>query len=115
MFPMIRPILFAAFVLSGCAAWAHVGGCHFHGKKKADEATVKICANERKTALLDAGKIDASWKAVEPSSIKLGPGEKGDEWRVVYENPTIVNPSRQRIFMFFTPQGNFVAANHSGR
>lgn len=115
MKPFIHLILSTALCLSGTAALAHNGTCHFHGKTIANEATVKGCANERKASLLQAGKLEASWEQTEPASVKLGPTRKGEEWRVVYENPGASDPAKQRLFMFFTPQGNFIAANHSGQ
>jgi len=110
-----RLMLSLTLALSGQAVLAHTGNCHFHGKAIASEATVTHCANERMAALLQAGKLEASWQAVAPASVKLGPGPKGEEWRVVYDNPSASDSAKRRLFLFFTPQGNFVAANHSGQ
>jgi hypothetical protein len=115
MHTSLRHLLLAAFVISAGSASAHDSPCHFHGKKPASENTVKACADQRKAALLKAGKIDASWQALAPASVVLGPGPKGEEWRVIYENPQLDDAAKRRLFMFFTPQGNFVAANHSGQ
>lgn len=110
-----RLLLPLALALGGQAALAHSGNCHFHGKAIASAATVTGCADERKASLLQAGKLEASWQSVAPPSVRLSPGPKGEEWRVVYENPKAGDPAKRRLFLFFTPQGNFVAANHSGQ
>ena len=110
-----RLLLSLALALGGQAALAHSGNCHFHGKAIATAATVTACADERKASLLEAGKLEASWQSVAPPSVALGPGPKGEEWLVVYDNPKASDPGKRRLFMFFTPQGNFVAANHSGQ
>ena len=112
---LFRAGLLAALIAGAGQAAAHDSPCHFHGKKPAAEATVTDCADQRKAALLRSGKIDASWQALRPASVLLGPGAKGEEWRVVYENPQLADPAKRRLFIFFTPQGNFIAANHSGR
>lgn len=48
-------------------------------------------------------------------SISLVDGRKGKEWRVVYKNPGIADKTKASLFMFFTPVGNFIAANHTGQ
>ncbi|MFN3737530.1 DUF6488 family protein [Hydrogenophaga sp.] len=110
-----RLLLSLALALGGQAALAHTGNCHFHGKTVASATTVTACADERKASLLQAGKLEASWEAVAAPSVTLGAGPKGEEWRVVYDNPRASDPTKRRLFLFFTPQGNFVAANHSGQ
>lgn len=42
-------------------------------------------------------------------------GKKGKEWRVVYKNPSVTEKAKGQLFMFFTPVGNFIAANHTGQ
>ena len=56
-------ILAATWV--GQAAMASEGGsCHFHGSKPAAEATVLGCAEQRKAALVKAGKMDLKIRAL---------------------------------------------------
>ena len=62
-------ILAATWV--GQAAMASEGGsCHFHGSKPAAEATVLGCAEQRKAALVKAGKIDAPWQAIKHDKVE---------------------------------------------
>jgi hypothetical protein len=42
-------------------------------------------------------------------------GKKGKEWRVTYKNPAAPDRAKASLFMFFTPVGNFIAANHTGQ
>jgi hypothetical protein len=37
------------------------------------------------------------------------------EWQVVFSNPTASDETKKKLFMFFTLNGNFVAANHTGK
>lgn len=98
------------------AALADVGGsCHFHGNKPATEAVVTGCGNQRKAALVKAGKLDASWQAVKLDKAELVDGKKGKEWKLSFKNPAATDASKQTLYLFFSQPGNFIAANHSGK
>lgn len=93
---------------------AEGGSCHFHGSKPAAEATVTGCATQRKDALIKAGKLDASWQSIKQDKIETVQGKKGKEWRVNFKNPGATDKSKETLYMFFTPPGNFIAANFTG-
>jgi hypothetical protein len=38
-----------------------------------------------------------------------------EEWQVVFNNPSASDDAKKKLFMFFSLNGNFVAANHSGK
>ena len=113
--------LFAAFALFIAAiAFRPVfggpgDGCHFHGSKSAADSVVAKCADQRKELLVKNGKIDGSWGSIKYESISMIDGQKGKEWRVVYKNPAATDKAKTSLYMFFTPVGNFIAANHTGQ
>ncbi len=91
------------------------GACHFHGRTPASESTVVGCAEDRKDELVSEGKLDKSWNAVKkPDTAAIVQGKKAREWRVVYKNPAVKDAAKATLYLFFTPQGNFVAANFTG-
>ena len=116
----MKKSLIATIVLSA-AAWAPVAyadkgsSCHFHGAKAATESVVRGCADQRKQALVTAGKLDASWSAVKPESVEAVEGKKGKEWKLTFKNPAVVDPSKQTLYMFYSLPGNFIAANFTGQ
>ena len=67
----MKIILAIASLLSAFASaptWADEGAkCHFHGSKPAAESVVLGCANERKATLIKQGKLEASWKDIQPA------------------------------------------------
>lgn len=98
------------------AALADVGGsCHFHGNKPASETVVTDCAAKRKDALVKAGKLDASWRAVKLDKAELVDGKKAKEWKVTFKNPAAPDAAKQTLYLFFSQPGNFIAANHTGQ
>ena len=88
--------------------------CHFHGKKQAEEKTVLDCAEKRKEILINKGKIDGSWKAIQHEKIVQVDGKKGKEWMITFKDPTAKDKSKETLYMYFTLIGNFIAANFSG-
>jgi hypothetical protein len=108
-------ILTAALIFSSGAIADEASSCHFHGKTIATEEVVINCALDRKGVLIQQGKIDPSWKAIEQDKIELVDGKKGKEWLVTFTNPTVNDKTKEKLYMFFTAPGNFIAANFTGK
>jgi hypothetical protein len=104
-----------AFIFSQSAMAGAGEDCHFHGKKPAAKETVLKCADQRIEKLIARGKIDAGWKIIVPESIVSVDGEKSKEWKIVYKNPALTDKSKSSLYLFFSENGNFIAANHSGK
>ena len=108
-------ILTAGIIGAGGTMAAESSSCHFHGKKIASEETVTNCATERKEVLIKQGKIDSSWKTIEQDKIELVDGKKGKEWLVTFTNPAATDKKKEKLYLFFTAPGNFIAANFTGK
>lgn len=91
------------------------GSCHFHGNKPTTDTVVGGCANQRRDALVNSGKLNKQWQAAKHDRIELVDGKKGKEWRVTYTNPAEQDKSKSTLYMFFTPAGNFIASNFTGQ
>ncbi len=105
-------------VITAFSGPAHAGpgdGCHFHGSRPAAESVVIKCANERKESLVKGGKLDTSWSPIKHDSVAMIDGKKTKEWRVVYTNSAAADKAKTSLYIFFTPAGNFIAANHTGQ
>jgi Family of unknown function (DUF6488) len=111
------PIAALTLGLLATPARADAGGsCHFHGSKPAAEATVLGCAAQRKDKLVKDGKLDATWQPLKHDKAELVDGKKGNkEWKVSFKHPAPKDPAQATLYMFFTPTGNFIAANFSGQ
>ena len=116
----MKKSIFTALTLT-TALWTPVvlaspgGSCHFHGNKPAAEATVSGCAAQRKDALVKGGKLDAAWSAIKQDKIELVDGKKGQEWKVTFKDTAAKDKSKETLYMFFTPAGNFIASNFTGQ
>lgn len=113
---LINTIIFSLLTFAPFASNAGPGdGCHFHGSKPAAESTITQCAAQRKDTLVKGGKLDKSWAPVKHESIEYIDGKKGKEWKVTFANPNAPDQTKNNLFMFFSPPGNFIAANHTGK
>ncbi|MDP1549058.1 MAG: DUF6488 family protein [Nitrosomonas sp.] len=108
-------ILTATLIFSSGSIAGEASSCHFHGKTQVTEEVVINCAVERKDILIKQGKIDPSWKAIEQDKIELVDGKKGKEWLVTFTDPTVDDKTKEKLYMFFTAPGNFIAANFTGK
>lgn len=109
--------LFAAsgLMLSMPALAGDAENCHFHGSKAATQDVVSSCAVKRQQALISSGKIDKSWQAIKPASFEQVDGQRGKEWKVMFKDPAAADKTKENLYMFFTAQGNFIAANFTGK
>jgi hypothetical protein len=116
---MKKLITLASFVCAcSFAPVALAGGegeCHFHGNTPAPESTVKGCASQHKEALVKSGKLEASWQAAKQDKAELVEGKNGKEWKVTFKNPGVADKSKETLYLFYTPPGNFIAANFTGQ
>lgn len=116
---LIYTALFSLMSLSAISpvtSFADPGAsCHFHGSKPAAEPTILKCAYQRKDTLVKSGKLDKSWGPIKHESIAVVDGKKGKEWKVLFANLGASDKTKTNLFMFFTPPGNFIAANHTGQ
>ncbi len=104
-----------AFGLGGPARADGAGSCHFHGNKPAAQETVVGCAQQRKAALVKSGKLEAAWLNVKQDAVDSVDGKKGTEWKVTFKDPAAKDKTKETLYMFFTPAGNFIAANFTGQ
>jgi hypothetical protein len=112
----IQILTLALAITSSQSVFAGAGeDCHFHGNKPAAKETVLKCADKRMERLIARGKLDAGWKAITPESITTIDGEKGKEWKIVIKNPAANDKAKATLYLFFSENGNFIAANHSGK
>ena len=110
---LITKLLFLSF-LTVTPAIAGTG--HSHGQEKAittEQVTSRASQNIER--LIDAGKIDASWKEVKVSSIEQKTFSHDPEWVVKLTNNKISDTSKQSLYMFFSLGGTYLAANYTGQ
>lgn len=114
-FLMVSIMTVSCLSVADIALAAESSSCHFHGNKAAAPDTVASCAMRRKEILIEKGKIDKSWQPIQQDKLEQIDGKKGKEWRVTFKNPNSKDEVKGALYMFFTPTGNFIAANFTGK
>ncbi|MCF8210073.1 MAG: DUF6488 family protein [Rhodoferax sp.] len=98
------------------AAFAAAGSsCHFHGNAPIKEAILVGCASEYKDGLASKGKIDPSWKGAKVDKAETVEGKSMKEWKFTFKNPAEKDATKQTLYLFYSLNGNFIAANFTGK
>lgn len=88
---------------------------HSHEQKAASSEVVLNQASKKVRELVDTGKIDASWAEVKSSGIKQKTFSHDPEWVVTFKNSKISDPTKQVLYLFYYLNGNYIAANYTGK
>lgn len=91
------------------------GTGHSHAQEKAiTTEEVTSLASQNIQRLIDAEKIDPSWKEVDINKIEQKTFGHDPEWVVEYKNGKISEASKQTLYMFFSIGGRYLATNYTG-
>lgn len=85
---------------------------HSHGPVSEDVVSGK--AMKKVDRLAKAGKIDASWPGIKPASVEQKTYANGPEWVVTFKNKKVSDASKQTLYMFYSLDGHYIAANYTG-
>lgn len=97
-------------VFSGPGAPGHE---HSHGPVSAEAVQAKASAHV--ADLVTKGKLESSWKDVKPTKASEKKFEKGPEWVVEFVNSAVADKAKQTLYVFYTLDGNYLAANFTGQ
>ncbi len=107
---VLSSLLFASPVMAGPGNKHD----HSHGPVSKEEVIKRAIKNMKRLA--KAEKIDASWSKIKsPSSIEKKTFSKATEWLVTFTNDKTSDPSKKHLYIFFTLNGHYIAANHTGK
>lgn len=107
---VLSSLLFGAPVMAGSG---HDHG-HTHASTPADKKTVEKNAAKVKDALVESNKIDKRWASIAVTSSEKKIVNEGSEWLVIFANEKIEDPKKQKLYIFMTLGGEYIAANFTG-
>ena len=107
----ISTLFISTQVLAG-ADHEHGHG-HSHGPVSVDVVVGK--AVKKVKQLANSKKIDASWTAVKSSGAEKKTFGKGLEWVVSFENGKVKDATKKNLYIFFSLDGHYIAANYTGK
>jgi len=109
---LLSSLLFGAPVMAGAGHSHDADGGHSRGPVSSGEAVNQ--ASKKVKQLADAGKIDATWSGVQAVSVEKKTYAKGPEWVVIFKNDKVSDAAKQTLYLFFTLDGHYIAANYTG-
>jgi aromatic ring-opening dioxygenase LigB subunit len=75
-------------------------------EKTADKIFVSLIARE---------KVDKIWTAIKASTVAQKEVNGKAEWEVIYINKKVTNKEKQKLYIYLTLDGNYIAANFTGK
>lgn len=116
-------LIFSAFVF---ASTVHAGGGHAHdedgghsnhghsdGPISADK--VKTRATSTMQSLVKKDVINKSWNSIKAAKAEKKNFGKSEEWVVSFKNDKVKDKSKQTLYIFYSLDGHYIAANYSGK
>jgi len=88
---------------------------HSHSHTPVNQATAKTNATEIIAALIKKNKLDNSWSSITASSIEKITVKGNPEWRAIYINEKMTDTKKQKLYIFLTLGGDYIAANFTGK
>lgn len=106
-------LLFTLPALAGSGSGHSHGHGHSHAPLTSEQVEKK--ASQKVQSLVDAEKIDASWAGLKPDE---GTEQKvfshDPEWVVVFSNEEVEDLEKQKLYLFYSLSGKYIAANYTG-
>jgi hypothetical protein len=87
---------------------------HSHSQIPVDKATAEINATKAIAALVANNTIDKSWATITASSVEQKEFEGLSEWMAIFINDKITETEKQKLYVFLTLEGHYIAANYTG-
>lgn len=105
----LSTLFFTASVMAGPA-----GHGHSHEPTMVSQATATKNAELIVDSLIKKHKLDKSWTSIQASSTEKRHLNNVDEWVVTFFNKDIVDINKQKLYVFLTLSGEYIAANYTG-
>lgn len=99
------------------AVFAGSGHDHGHGHSHGPatkERAIKIATNVVSN-IADKGIIEESWKSVPATSAEQKEFDGQKEWVVIFNNEKVADTAKQKLYIFLTLEGKYLAANYTGK
>lgn len=113
---LLLGLIFSIFSVSTMAGSGHDHGHgHSHGNTPVNQEKAVINATEVVSGFVTKNKLDKSWGFIKASSVEKNVFKGNSEWVIIFINDKIAAPDKQKLYVFLTLSGDYVAANYTGK
>lgn len=88
---------------------------HSHSHAPVNQESAKITAKNIIGAFVRRKKLDASWMSIIASSAEKKEFNGKAEWIVTFTNDKIKDATKQKLYVFLTLGGDYIATNFTGK
>ena len=96
-------------------AFSGAGHEHSHSQGPISAEVAKQEATKQVTELVSKGKVDKSWSGIRAAKSYQKTFKKGPEWVVEFANSAAPDKAQQTLYLFYTLDGHYLAANFTGK
>lgn len=113
--------IFFSILLAIASIPAFAGGNHSHGHSHShepaavNEDVAKDNASKVVSKLIEEKKLDESWSSIKATSVEKKMVNNKPEWVVTFVNNTVTDTTKQKLYIFHTAGGEYIAANFTGK
>ena len=109
--------LLISFMLCFLSINAMAGSGHSHGYSPAPvtQGEAKSIAKNVIKSLVERNKVEKSWEFINSNSIEKKVIKGSPEWVVTFVNEKITDVTKQKLHVFLTPGGEYIAVNYTGK
>lgn len=104
-----------AHVYAGTGHSHDKDGGHSHSSGPISEEKAKSKATSTMQNLANRGVIDKSWASSKLVKAEKKNFSKGPEWVVSFNNESVKDKAKQTLYIFYSLDGHYIAANYTGK
>ncbi len=112
---LIAAFGFAAPVYAGAGHSHDKDGGHSHSSGPISEVNAKSKATRTMQNLVKRGVINKSWTSAKVIKAEKKSFSKGPEWVVSFYNDKEKDKTKQTLYIFYSLDGHYIAANFTGK
>jgi len=90
------------------------GHGHGHSRAPIDQDTAVLKATKIVTNLVERNTIEKSWKTIKLNLIEKKVFNGKTEWVATFVNNKVSDVKKQKLYVFLTLGGDYIAANYTG-
>lgn len=112
---LIAAFGFTAPVYAGAGHSHDKDGGHSHSSGPISESKAKTKATSTMKNLASRGVINKSWTSSKLVKAEKKIFSKGPEWVVSFKNKSVKDKEKQTLYIFYSLDGHYIAANYTGK
>ena len=112
---LIAAFGFTAPVYAGAGHSHDKDGGHGHSSSPISEDKAKSKATRTMKSLANRGVINKSWTSAKVIKAEKKIFSKGPEWVVSFNNENVKDKAKQTLYIFYSLDGHYIAANYTGK